>query len=400
MADDRVPGAAALIDPVWIDPAQCSLTDFRLQVERTTPPEMVPLADTIAERIPIYDAGRIRAAIGDTDHIRAVMAEWNRVFATGPGIIVVRNAIDDRDVLDGVTEVLNRIIADEAASLAGSGDHFAPAGANSRVWNAHEKLCLAAPALFARYAANPIVPLASRSWLGPRYQITTQVNLVRPGGQAQTCHRDYHMGFQAAKDLAQYPASVHALSPALTLQGAIAHSDMPVVSGPTKLLPYSQTYLPGYISALLPAFRDYFEEHFVQLPLAKGDMLFFNPAVFHAAGENRSADIQRMANLMQIGSGYGRSIETVDRGRMSIALYPTLRRLRDDGTLDERSVDYVIEACAEGYPFPTNLDIDSPLTGMAPPSQQDLLRQALAEAWEEARFAAAMAEQEARRRSH
>ena len=395
MADD-----ALLRAPVWLDPDQCSLAEFRTQIERTTPATSVPLAEDIVGQVPIYDAGRIRAAVDDPVRTRAVMAEWNRVFANGPGIIAVRNGIDDLGVLDAVTGVLNRVIEQEAASLAGSGDHFAPAGANSRVWNAHEKLCMAAPELFARYVANPIVPLVSRSWLGPRYQITTQVNVVRPGGQAQTCHRDYHMGFQAAEDLAQYPASVHALSPALTLQGAVAHCDMPVVSGPTKLLPYSQTYLPGYIAALQPAFREYFEAHCVQLPLAKGDMLFFNPAVFHAAGENRSSDIQRMANLIQIGSGYGRSIETVDRSRMSVALYPTLRRLQDSGTLDRRAVAYVIEACAEGYPFPTNLDMDSPLTGMAPPSQQDLLRQALAEGWAETRFAEAVALQEARRRSH
>ena len=129
-------------------------------------------------------------------------------------------------------------------------------------------------------------------------------------------------------------------------------------------------------------------------------MLFFNPAVFHAAGENRSADVQRMANLMQIGSGYGRSIETVDRSRMCLALFPTLRRLKVDGTLDARAIESVIEACAEGYPFPTNLDIDSPLTGMAPPSQQDLLRQALDEGWDDERFADAVRAQAARRLSH
>ena len=40
-----------------------------------------------------------------------------------------------------------------------------------------------------------------------------------------------------------------------------------------------------------------------------------------------------------------------------------------------------IAACAEGYAFPTNLDRDPPLGGLAPASQQDLLRRALAEQW-------------------
>jgi ectoine hydroxylase-related dioxygenase (phytanoyl-CoA dioxygenase family) len=37
----------------------------------------------------------------------------------------------------------------------------------------------------------------------------------------------------------------------------------------------------------------------VQLPLRKGDAVFFNPAVMHAAGTNRSKNIRRLANLLQ-----------------------------------------------------------------------------------------------------
>ena len=48
---------------------------------------------------------------------------------------------------------------------------------------------------------------------------------------------------------------------------------MPIESGPTKLLPYSQLYLPGYLAALIPEFRECFEERFVQLPLEKGDAM-------------------------------------------------------------------------------------------------------------------------------
>jgi ectoine hydroxylase-related dioxygenase (phytanoyl-CoA dioxygenase family) len=259
---------------------------------------------------------------------------------------------------------------------------------------------MASAELFARYNANHIIDLISRSWLGPLYQITTQVNVVYPGGKAQTCHRDYHMGFQTIDKLTDYPAPVHSLSAMLTLQGAIAHCDMPVDTGPTKLLPYSQTYLPGYLATQLPEFRAYFEEHYAQLPLKKGDALFFNPAVFHAAGDNVTEDISRIANLMQIGSGYGRSIEIVDRTRMSRTLYPTLARLKNDGTLKTDEIDNVIAACAEGYPFPANLDIDSPLSGMAPESQQELMSRALRESWDAEKFDHALQEQADRKRSH
>ena len=53
----------------------------------------------------------------------------------------------------------------------------------------------------------------------------------------------------------------------------------------------------------------------MQLPLAKGDAAFFNPALFHGAGTNRSADVRRMANLLQVSSAFGRAMETRRPGR-------------------------------------------------------------------------------------
>ena len=162
----------------------------------------------------------------------------------------------------------------------------------------------------------------------------------------------------------------------------------------------SQSRPTCLIAVLRPDFRGYFEMHCVQVALGKGDMVFFNPATFHAAGENRTADVQRFANLMQIGSAYGRSIEIVDRSRITRAVYPHLKALADGGALGPREVDNVVAATAEGYPFPANLDIDSPLSGMAPPSQQDVMRQALAEGWSEDRLRAEIEAQDGRKRSH
>ena len=112
---------------------------------------------------------------------------------------------------------------------------------------------------------------------------------------------------------ARYPAQVHRLSPALTLQGAVAHCDMPIETGPTLYLPYSHQYEPGYLAFHLPEFTEYFERNYTQLPLEKGDAAFFNPALFHGAGTNVSTDVRRMANLLQISSPFGRAMETVDR---------------------------------------------------------------------------------------
>ena len=170
---------------------------------------------------------------------------------------------------------------------------------------------------------------------------------------------------------------MHLLSPVLTLQGAVAHSDMPVESGPTMYLPYSHQYVPGYLAWRLPEFRTYFEQNYVQLPLAKGDAVFFNPALFHGAGTNVSADIQRVANLLQVSSAFGRAMEAVDRDRVARAVYPVLLQRKAAGMPDV-ALGNALAAAAEGYPFPTNLDRDQPVDGLTPASQADIVRDALA----------------------
>ena len=388
----------ATASPVWIAEDGSGLDSFRRLVEQSPDRSEYPNCAAIEGRVPIYDAADVMAKLEAPSEIRAIQAEWNAILNRGPGAVVLRGAYPDTRIVDEVTSVLQGIIEAEAAAKSGRGDHFGKQGANARVWNAHEKLCVANPEAYIGYNANPMIALVSRAWLGPLYQLTAQVNVVYPGGAAQVPHRDYHMGFQTIEQLQHYPANAHRLSASLTLQGAIAHCDMPVESGPTQLLPYSQLYLPGYLAAQLDEFRTYFEAHFVQVPLQKGDMLYFNPALFHAAGTNRTSDVVRFANLLQIGSGYGRSIEIVNRGRMSKIVFPVLAEMRKAGQIDSREVEYVIAATAEGYPFPTDLDVDSPLTGLAPASQQDIIREALRDGWDATRFSTAIADYERVRR--
>jgi len=179
----------------------------------------------------------------------------------------------------------------------------------------------------------------------------------------------------------------------LTLQGAIAHVDAGIETGPTLLLPHSQKYEPGYLATSRPDFRDYFDAHAVQLPLKKGDMLFFSPALFHAAGTNRTTDVKRMVNLFQVSSAYGRAMESIDRTAMCKALYPALLA----STLTQSQTANAIAACAEGYSFPTNLDRDPPTGGLAPKSQAALVHQALAGNWTPEALNTALDAQAARR---
>ncbi len=318
-------------DPVWLDPKDCDINAFAALVGRTTERADYPLAAAIIQNVPVYDGDTVRAAAGKADSGRALAAEWVRAMSDGPGVIAIRAAVEDSAVIDAAGAHFTAIIAEEKAAGAGGGDHFAKPGANDRVWNALQKLCVRDPEVFAAYYGNAAIALASRAWLGPGYQVTSQVNVVNPGGAAQSAHRDYHLGFQAGEAILAYPAHVHRLSPALTLQGAVAHCDMPLETGPTLYLPYSQLYLAGYIATALPEFKRYFAEHRVQLPLEKGDAVFFNPALFHGAGDNRSRDVRRMANLLQVSSPFGRAMESVDRVLMSRTLYPAVRRMLNDG---------------------------------------------------------------------
>jgi ectoine hydroxylase-related dioxygenase (phytanoyl-CoA dioxygenase family) len=395
MKADNVTGLRA--DRVWLAADRCHLEDFRALVERKTDAADYPYASEVASNILVYDSVAVRRAAASPDTRKALLAEWVEAMTDGPGVVVFRKAFADMACIDAASECFRAMIAEQHANNRGGGDHFAKPGANDRVWNALEKLCLRDPETFARYYANEIVALISEAWLGPAYQITSQVNVVNPGGAAQSAHRDYHLGFQAATTLSLYPAHVHRLSPVLTLQGAVAHCDMPLETGPTLYLPYSQTYEAGYLATGLPEFADYFAAHHVQLPLAKGDAAFFNPAVFHAAGTNRSANIRRMANLLQVSSAFGRAMESVDRTRMAKALYPTLRSLRSSGALNEDQIRNAVAASAEGYSFPTNLDSDPPIGGLAPQTQQALVLHALAENWDARQFNEALDQQAARR---
>ena len=355
-----------------------ALADFAALCEQTVDPADYPHSREVQRKVVIYHADTLRQALaGDPT---ALKNELHHLFRHGPGVMVVRAAYSDPEVIDRHSRVLATILAQEARQ-GQAADHFAKAGANGRLWNSLQKTALQSPDSFIEYYANPLLGLIAESWLGPHFQITAQVNVVHPGSQAQQPHRDYHLGFQTVDEVERYPLPLQVMSQYLTLQGAVAHTDMPLETGPTLLLPFSQQYDLGYLAWRREAFNDYFQQYAVQLALNKGDLLFFNPALFHAAGSNITADRQRMANLLQISSAFGKPMESLDRDRMMQALYPALLKHLQQGELDARGLAAVIATAADGYSVPTNLDTDPPLHGMAPQTGQQLMLQALTERW-------------------
>ena len=383
-------------DAARLRTSDCDLDELVRIVAQRTDLVDFPLATEVQDDVPVYDADVLRERAGSATGEDEVAAELVRALTDGPGVVAIRGAFPDNEVVDRATTAFEAIITDERAAGGPAGDHFARAGANDRVWNALEKLAVRDPETFVDYYANDVIALVSRAWLGPGYQVTSQVNVVRPGGQAQDPHRDYHLGFLENDVVEQYPTHVHLLSPVLTLQGAVAHSDMPVESGPTMYLPSSHQLVSGYLAWRLPEFRTYFEQNYVQLPLAKGDAVFFNPALFHGAGTNVSADIQRVANLLQVSSAFGRAMETVDRERVTRAVYPVLLDRKAHGT-PAAALANAVAAVAEGYPFPTNLDRDQPVAGLTPPAQAEIVRDALAAGTSPQELAALLDEHAGRR---
>jgi ectoine hydroxylase-related dioxygenase (phytanoyl-CoA dioxygenase family) len=84
-------------------------------------------------------------------------------------------------------------------------------------------------------------------------------------------------------------------------------------------------------------------------------------------------------------------METVNRQRMSAVLFPALKALKASAKLTDTEIANAIACCAEGYSFPTNLDRDPPVGGLAPKTQAQLMHEALRENWSDEAFAEALA---------
>ena len=352
-----------------------------------------PLASENRLNVLCYQGSLLRDSLQDPDKKSALQQEIAKLLQLGAGVFVIEGFFENPVVIDGHNEVLDSLFKLQEGMQAA--DHFAQAGANGRIWNVLQKSALQSPEKYIEYYKNPLFSLVSEAWLGPHYQLTAQVNVVRPGGKAQAPHRDYHLGFQDESLLENYPPHVHRMSSMLTLQGAVAHTDMPLASGPTLLLPFSQQYPEGYLAWRHDEFKDYFAKHAVQLELKKGDAMFFNPALFHAAGDNHTEDFHRIANLFQVSSAFGRAMETVDREAMCLAIYPELLKVAKH--LSSIELESILNNTCEGYSFPTNLDTDPPLAGMAPQTQKQLMHQALDEQWSFDQFSQQIHKQTAKR---
>ena len=223
---------------------EINLSEFASVCSQTVSSEDYNFASDIQQRVVIYEGEHIQALIS-TKQAFDLKSELHHCIKEGPGVVVVRQAFQDIKVIDRATEQFQEIIDEEKTSDQHRGDHFAKVGENERIWNALQKFCERDTEAFIDYYNNPVLCFVNEAWLGPFFQMTSQVNIVKPGGQAQKPHRDYHLGFQEDSLVSEYPLSAQILSQFLTLQESVAHTDMDISSGSTMMLPFSHQYPLG-----------------------------------------------------------------------------------------------------------------------------------------------------------
>jgi len=318
-----------------------------------------PLSESVINNVVVYDAKNFTSFIGNKEKEKELKTEFFHSLESGPGVFIIRNLYED-SVIDQSNNIFEKIIEKEVNT---SNDHFAsPAtavdGPNTKIWNTLQKVALEDPEAFISYYSNNILKLVAESWCGPNSQMTAQVNIVRPGREMQKPHRDYHLGFQENKVVELFPISAHRLSRYLTLQGGVAHTNMPLESGPTIVLPYSQQYDLGYLAWRDNACAEFFNTNAVQNQMNKGDGIFFNPALLHGAGSNTTNDFHRIGNLLQISSLFGKTMESIDYNKIIRRIYPFLLEHSNKKTLSEKLIENVLICATDGYAFPTNLDHD------------------------------------------
>ena len=158
--------------------ADCRLEDLLEVLAARTDPADYPHADAVVDEVLVYDSARLRRSPRPR-----CPPSWSGRCPTGPASWCSAAPSPTARWSTGPPRRSSELIAEQRASGAVAGDHFAPPGANDRVWNALEKLAVAAPEVFVDYYANDILALVATAWLGPGYQVTSQLNVVNPGRQ-------------------------------------------------------------------------------------------------------------------------------------------------------------------------------------------------------------------------
>ena len=106
---------------------------------------------------------------------------------------------------------------------------------------------------------------------------------------------------------------------------------------------------------------------------------------YSAAGPNAEMT-DRIANLLQISSAFGKAMESIDRVKMTKLIYPVLLEKKKKNQLREDKVRIIGASVNDSYSFPTTLDTDSPTENSVPETVQSLMERALRNKWPVEKF--------------
>ncbi|KAL3486575.1 hypothetical protein BJX62DRAFT_246634 [Aspergillus germanicus] len=365
--------------------------DLKRVCDRSISKETYPLASDVQSSVPIYDLSKYAGRHTDASLVESLQDEWSHILSQGPGAIILKKmyAIDNLEqTVDAANKVFDQILDDESRERQ-SKNQDTPGNTldrNLKAFDVFTKLAKRAPQVFVHYYSNPWLALVSEAWLGFGYRFNSTLNIVPPGGVAQPAHRDFHMGFFSPDKCVKFPRLLQIANQTLTLQGAVAHSDMPLPSGPTRFLPFSQLFEAGYMAHRRDEFQDFFESHYVSVALEKGDGVFFNPSILHAAGNNVTTDFYRSAQLIQVNSIFGKPSEWVNAVPIVDKCWALMRdKYRKEGLSAEMKA--LIQAVGDGYQFPVSLDNvvrNGDIFSMK--TEQDLITEGLQADWDHDRI--------------
>lgn len=277
--------------------------------------------------------------------IEKLKNEINNTLVNGCGILVIKDVIPI-NVITETNKLIDNILSRQ---IIPNNDHFSN---NLRIWNFFEKFCIQSPELFINYFKNPVFNLIFQSYMGPKYNVSSQINIVEPGSKSQIFHRDYHLGLMNYEEIKKYPLNIHKSSKNLTLQCLIAHSNINKFNGSTKLIPYSQNIENGYLDIKNDKTIKKCEENYIQLNLNVGDILFFNPAVYHAAGSNKTYH-NRIGNIIQINSAFSIPMEAYNNNLIKKIVSNSIKRLN----LSQVEINGLEEMIFDKYEYPKKLDL-------------------------------------------
>jgi ectoine hydroxylase-related dioxygenase (phytanoyl-CoA dioxygenase family) len=287
------------------------------------------------------------------ENIEASAIEIQEELQEGEGVVIIRNAYSDFQLLDrAYTNFKNRIEIEEKLGI--SANDLTTPRSNKRLFNALNKFAEDNPKDFIEYYSNEYLHHVINSCLGPFYQIVSEINLVVPGELGQLPHRDYPFCVYTKKLLETLPLNLLKCAPFLTLQAGIIHQDTPIEMGSTRFILGSQKESDGYRTMRNVDDISRFEKEAIQFDLKKGDLIFFNPSIYHAGGGNRTIN-PRLVNLLQISSGMIRPLATINFLELIKNLYQYLILISD-----KAKVERICRVITECWPFPTNFITDKP----------------------------------------